>query len=101
MLCAIGRRMQMCAAPRRELPRRPPPAPLVCRRWRQTILIPTKPDRISFVSWLGRVTEINAQEWRPVGTAALVAFSGLVALITYLAHAGERWVYILDSANLA
>jgi len=53
------------------------------------------------VSWLERVGEINAQEWGPVGTAALVASSLLVGLVCYLANAGERWVYILDTANLA
>ena len=53
------------------------------------------------MSWLERVVEVSEQEWRPVGTPAFVASSLLVALVSYLANAGERWVFILDSANLA
>jgi hypothetical protein len=53
------------------------------------------------VSWLERVVEVNEQEWRPVGTTAFIGSSLLVALACYLANTGERWVYILDSANLA
>jgi hypothetical protein len=53
-----------------------------------------------FEPWLDRLVEVNEQEWRPVHTPAFIASSLLVAGVCYLAHTGERWVYVLDSANL-
>ncbi|MEQ1879773.1 MAG: hypothetical protein ABL878_02255 [Burkholderiales bacterium] len=52
------------------------------------------------MSWLARVVEVHEQAWRPVGTAAFVASSLLVAGVCFFANSGERWVPILDSANL-
>jgi len=52
------------------------------------------------VSWLERLVEISEQEWSPVGTPAFIASSLLIAGVGYLANTGERWVYVLDSANL-
>jgi len=52
------------------------------------------------VSWLERLVEVNEQQWRPVGTPAFIVSSLLVAGVCYLANTGERWVYVLDSANL-
>ena len=53
------------------------------------------------MSWLARLVEVNEQDWRPVGTIAFVAATLLLAGVSYLANSGERWVLILDSANLA
>ena len=53
------------------------------------------------MSWLARLVEVNEREWRPVGTIAFGAATLLVAGVGYLANSGERWVLILDSANLA
>ena len=52
------------------------------------------------MSWLERLVEICEQEWSPVGTPAFIASSLLIAGVSYLANTGERWVYVLDSANL-
>ena len=52
------------------------------------------------MSWLERLVEISEQEWSPVGTPAFIASSLLIAGVGYLANTGERWVYVLDSANL-
>jgi hypothetical protein len=52
------------------------------------------------VSLLERLVEVYEQEWSPVGTPAFIASSLLVAGVCYLANTGERWVYVLDSANL-
>lgn len=52
------------------------------------------------MSWLERLVEVSEQEWRPVATTAFIASSLLVAGVCYLANTGERWVYVLDSANL-
>ena len=51
--------------------------------------------------WLERLVEVNEQEWRPIGAPVFIAASLLVAGVCYLANTGERWVYVLDSANLA
>lgn len=39
--------------------------------------------------------------WAPVPQFALAAYWILAALILWLAHTGERWVWVLDNANLA
>lgn len=43
--------------------------------------------------------EIN--EWTPVTAAGLAGYAIAALLILWLAHSGHRWVYLLDSANLA
>ncbi len=53
------------------------------------------------MSWLERLVEVSEQEWRPVGTPTFIASSLLVGGACYLANTGERWVFILDAANLA
>lgn len=53
------------------------------------------------MSWRERLQEIRETPWQPVSTAALGAASALVALVLWLASTGERWVWILDNANLA
>lgn len=52
------------------------------------------------MSWLEQLVEIGEQEWSRVGTPAFIASSLLIAGVGYLANTGERWVYVLDSANL-
>ena len=53
------------------------------------------------MSWLQRLAEVNEQDWRPVGTAAFGAATLGIALVAFLANTGQRWVFLLDSANLA
>lgn len=53
------------------------------------------------MSALDRLYEVSEQEWRPVGAAAFVTATLLVGAVAWLANTGQRWVYILDSANLA
>jgi hypothetical protein len=51
--------------------------------------------------WLERLREVAEQEWQPVTGSGLVAFLLVFLPIAWLAHTGERWVPLLDSANLA
>jgi hypothetical protein len=53
------------------------------------------------VSWLDRIVEVSGQEWRPVPTAGFFGATAVVAVMAWLANTGERWVHVLDSANLA
>jgi hypothetical protein len=53
------------------------------------------------MSFLERLREIHETEWKPVSTPALAAGSVVVLIIVWLGNTGERWVWILDSANLA
>jgi len=53
------------------------------------------------VRWLQRLAEVNEQDWRRVGTPAFLAATLGLALITGLANSGQRWVFLLDNANLA
>jgi hypothetical protein len=53
------------------------------------------------VSWLQRLAEINELDWRPVGTPAFVAATCGIAFVAFLANTGQRWVFLLDNANLA
>jgi hypothetical protein len=39
-------------------------------------------------------------DWQQVSTPGFVAATILIAVVAFLANTGERWVYILDSANL-
>lgn len=43
----------------------------------------------------------NSDDWSPVPPFALTAYWIAAALILWLAHTGEGWVFVLDSANLA
>ncbi|MEO8158732.1 MAG: hypothetical protein ABI648_13120 [Betaproteobacteria bacterium] len=52
------------------------------------------------MSWLERLVDVSEQPWRPVGTPAFVFSSLLLAGVSYLANTGQKWVYVLDSANL-
>jgi len=51
--------------------------------------------------WLERLREAAEQEWQAVSTGALAAFVLVCLPVAWLAHSGERWVPLLDSANLA
>ncbi len=53
------------------------------------------------MNWRDKLLEIHATPWRPVSTAALVGASAVIVLILWAANTGERWVWILDNANLA
>jgi hypothetical protein len=50
---------------------------------------------------LERIREIHEGDWKPVSTGALAASSVAVVVVTLLANTGQRWVWILDNANLA
>jgi len=39
--------------------------------------------------------------WTPVTAAGLAGYAIAALLILWLAHSGHRWVFVLDSANLA
>ena len=53
------------------------------------------------MSWRERIAEVVAREWRPVSTPAYAGATAGLAVVCYLANTGERWVFLLDSANLA
>jgi hypothetical protein len=48
-----------------------------------------------------RLQEILDEPWAPVSGAALAGVLVFAALVLWLANTGDRWVWILDSANLA
>jgi hypothetical protein len=48
-----------------------------------------------------RLQEISDEPWRPVSGAALAGVLAFAALVLVLANTGDRWVWILDNANLA
>jgi hypothetical protein len=50
---------------------------------------------------LERLRQAAEQPWQPVNTGGLVAFFLLWLPIAWLGNTGERWVPLLDSANLA
>ena len=52
-------------------------------------------------TWRERLEEIGETPWRRVSTAALVGASIVIVLVLWAAHTGDRWVWILDNANLA
>lgn len=58
-------------------------------------------SRTAGLSWRERLQEIRETPWRPVSAAALAGASVLVVLVLWLAHTGERWVWIVDNANVA
>ena len=53
------------------------------------------------MSWLERLSAVKHQDWHPVGAPALVASIVGIAIVAVLANTGARWVFLLDSANLA
>lgn len=53
------------------------------------------------MSWRERIVEVSQQAWRPVSTARFFAATAVAAVICWFANTGQRWVHILDSANLA
>jgi hypothetical protein len=53
------------------------------------------------VSAIERLRTIAAHEWRPVSTAGFLGFCAIAASVAWFAHTGQRWVPVLDSANLA
>jgi hypothetical protein len=53
------------------------------------------------VSWRERLSEVNQQDWHPVGAPAFSASVIGVAIVAFLANTGDRWVFLLDNANLA
>ncbi len=44
---------------------------------------------------------LTDDDWNPVPSLAVTAYLLAAALILWLAHSGERWVFLLDNANLA
>ena len=53
------------------------------------------------MNFLDRIRAVGQQAWHPVGAAAFGVATVLVAVVAYFANTGERWVMLLDSANLA
>lgn len=53
------------------------------------------------MSWRDRIVEVSGQQWHPVSSAGFLGATVAVAVMAWLANTGERWVHILDSANLA
>jgi hypothetical protein len=52
------------------------------------------------MSWFVELREVAEQDWQPVSFAAFVALVLVFGPIAWFAHTGERWVPLLDSANL-
>lgn len=50
--------------------------------------------------WLD-LAEINQQDWRPVPMPVFSAATVAAAIVCFFANTGERWVFLLDNANLA
>lgn len=48
-----------------------------------------------------RLQEIIEEPWLPVSTGALAGVFAFAAFVLWLGHSGERWVWVLDNANLA
>ena len=44
---------------------------------------------------------LSDDDWNPVPSLAVTAYLLTAALILWLANSGERWVFLLDNANLA
>ncbi len=53
------------------------------------------------MGWGERLAEVAGEAWRPVSLAALAGYSLAALLVLWAAHSGERWVPLLDNANLA
>lgn len=47
-----------------------------------------------------RLREIAAEDWQEVSGVGVVAVAAFAAFCMYFGHAGERWVHVLDGANL-
>jgi hypothetical protein len=52
------------------------------------------------VDWLDALIE-NDAGWSRVSTAAAAGSAAFAAWCAWFAHTGDRWVHVLDSANLA
>lgn len=52
------------------------------------------------MSWRERIVEVSQQPWRPVSTPGFLTATAVAAAICWFANTGERWVHVLDSANL-
>ncbi|MCX7893690.1 MAG: hypothetical protein N2544_15155 [Burkholderiales bacterium] len=50
---------------------------------------------------LARLRAIGEEPWPAVSAGALAGTAAFAAFVLGFAHTGERWVWILDSANLA
>jgi hypothetical protein len=50
---------------------------------------------------LERLRETYEAGWKPVTTGAALGGSAACLVVVWLANTGERWVWVLDSANLA
>lgn len=48
-----------------------------------------------------RLQEIREEPWAPVSGGALAGVLAFAAFVLVLANTGDRWVWILDNANLA
>lgn len=53
------------------------------------------------MTWREQIAEVASQDWQPVSTPAYLLTTAGVAGVCWLANTGERWVFLLDSANLA
>ena len=53
------------------------------------------------MSEVGRSGDPHDGNWRHVSTPAYYAATAGVLIVCYFANTGERWVHLLDSANLA
>ncbi|MCE2896559.1 MAG: hypothetical protein ACK5YW_00630 [Betaproteobacteria bacterium] len=53
------------------------------------------------MAWIERLREIAAAEWQDISGAGVVAVAAFAVFCMYFGHTGERWVHVLDGANLA
>ncbi len=51
--------------------------------------------------FLERLRETHASDWQPVASGGLIAWALFCAWILWFSHTGDRWVPLLDGANLA
>jgi hypothetical protein len=52
-------------------------------------------------AFLGRIEEAGGEQWRPTSLTSLFAVALAALAVLVLANRGERWIPVLDSANLA
>ena len=52
------------------------------------------------MSPVARLREIAQTDWRPVSGAALGGVALFALACAWMAHTGQRWVHVLDGANL-
>jgi len=53
------------------------------------------------MSYLERLREIAEDPWQPVSLGALMGTAAFALFVLWFANTGQRWVWILDNANLA